>query len=142
MEKWLDVYDVLIYSTCNEGKSVPAERVKSIKTANESKCYLDYLNKLVDECNNSSNRFHADYYALSEEFQSSHKTPKFKTDDRMKISKYKNIFRKSYTKKWSKEVFAIDSVLKTNPWTYEIKDLNREIIRGSFYEKEMLLIKL
>ena len=26
MQKWLDVYDVLIYSTYNEGKSVGAER--------------------------------------------------------------------------------------------------------------------
>ena len=31
----------------------------------------------------------------------------------------------------------IDSVLKTNPWTYQIKDLNREKIIGS--GKELLL---
>ena len=29
--------------------------------------------------------------------------------------------------------------LKTNPLTYKIKDLNREKIIGSFYEKELLL---
>ena len=28
-----------------------------------------------------------------------------------------------------------DSVLKTNPWTYKIKDLNREKVTGSFYKK-------
>ena len=33
---------------------------------------------------------------------------------------------------------VVDSVLKTNPWTYKIKDLNREKIIGSFYEKELL----
>ena len=32
-----------------------------------------------------------------------------------------------------------DSVLKTNPWTYKIKDLNGEKMMGSFYEKELLL---
>ena len=32
----------------------------------------------------------------------------------------------------------IDSVLKTNPWTYKIKDLNGDKIIGSFYEKELL----
>ena len=25
---------------------------------------------------------------------------------------------------WSRETFVIDSVLKTNPWTYQIKGLN------------------
>ena len=34
---------------------------------------------------------------------------------------------------------VVDSVLKTNPWTYKIKDLSREKIIGSFYEKELLL---
>ena len=36
----------------------------------------------------------------------------------------------------------IDFVLKTNPWTYKIKDLNRETVIESFYEKELFLSKL
>ena len=32
--------------------------------------------------------------------------------------------------------------MKTNPWTYKIKDLNGENITGSFSEKELLLSKL
>ena len=55
--------------------------------------------------------------------------------------KYKNIFGKSYTENRSKEILVIDSVLKTNPWTYKIKDLNGETIIGDFYEKELLLSK-
>ena len=35
-----------------------------------------------------------------------------------------NIVSKGYRKKWSIEIFAIDSGLKTNPWAYKIKDLN------------------
>ena len=35
-------------------------------------------------------------------------------------------------------ILIIDSVLKTNPWTYKIKDLKGEKIIGSFYEKELL----
>ena len=42
----------------------------------------------------------------------------------------------------SREIFISDSVLKTNPWTFKIKDLNGEKIIGSFYEKELLLSKL
>ena len=47
--------------------------------------------------------------------------------------KHKNIFRKGYTKNWSRDIFVIDSVMKTNPWTNRIKDSNGEIIIGSFY---------
>ena len=56
----------------------------------------------------------------------------------MRITKYKNIFSKGYTGNWSRKIFITDSVLKTNPWTYKIKDLNREKIIRSFYEKELL----
>ena len=37
-----------------------------------------------------------------------------------------NIFSKAYTENWSREIFIIDSVLKTYPWTYKTKNLNRE----------------
>ena len=59
-------------------------------------------------------------------------------NDRIRTIKYKNIFSKDYTENWSREIFIIDSVLKTNAWTYKIKDLNGEKIIGTFYEKELL----
>ena len=38
-----------------------------------------------------------------------------KVNDRVRINNYKNIFSKGYTEYyWSKEIFIIDSVLKTN----------------------------
>ena len=52
---------------------------------------------------------------IVQKIESSHKAPKYKTGDRVKLTKYKNIFSKGYTKNWSKEVFVIDFVLKTNP---------------------------
>ena len=76
----------------------------------------------------------ADYSALTEKVETNPKAPKFKVNDTVRITKHKNIFsRKGYTENWSREIFIIDSVLKTNPWTYEIKDLNGEKIIGSFY---------
>ena len=45
------------------------------------------------------------------------------------------IFYTGYTEHRSREIFIINSVLKTNPWTYKIKDLNKENIMGRFYEK-------
>ena len=65
------------------------------------------------------------------------KDPKFKVGDRVRISKYKNIFAKGYTPNWSEEVFVIKKVKNTVPWTYVINDLNGEEIMGIFYEKEL-----
>ena len=110
-------------------------------TVNNRKSYLDYLNKLVDEYDNSYHHsfgkklINADYSPLTEEIDINLKAPKFKVIDRVRITKYKNIFSKGYTKNWSKEIFVIDSVLKTDLWRYRIKDLNGETIIGISYQK-------
>ena len=97
-------------------------------TANGTKSYLLYLNKLVDQYNNpyhhSINKkpINVDHSALTEKIQVNRKAAKFKVTDRVRIIKYKNIFSKGYTENWSKEIFVIDSVLNTNPSTNEIKD--------------------
>ena len=36
----------------------------------------------------------------------------------------KNIFTNVCTERWYREIFIIAFVLKANPWTYTIKDLN------------------
>ena len=61
MQEWLDNNDTLMYSTHVEGKSVVAERlIKTLKSkiyrkmiANDSKSYLPYLNKIVDQYSNT-----------------------------------------------------------------------------------------
>ena len=40
-----------------------------------------------------------------------------------------------FSVKVTREIFIINSLLKTNLWTYEIKDLNGEKIIGSLHEK-------
>ena len=113
-------------------------------TANFSKSYLPYLNKLVNEQNNTYHHainkkpINADYSSLTEIIESNPKGSKFKVNDRVKITKYKKIFSKYYTEKWSREIFIIGYILKSNPWTYKIKDLNGEKIIGSCYKKELL----
>ena len=61
----------------------------------------------------------SDFYAEYNEY-SNKKDPKFKVDDRVRISKYKNIFAKGYTQNWSEEVFVIRRINNTVPWTYVI----------------------
>ena len=71
--------------------------------------------------------------------EESNKTdPKFKVGDRVRISKYKNVFVKEYVPNWSEEVFVVNKIKNTVPRTYEINDLNGENIVGSSYEKELL----
>ena len=49
----------------------------------------------------------------------------------------KMFFSKGYTPNWSEEVFVVNKVENTVPWTYLINDLNGKEIKGSFYEKEL-----
>ena len=100
--------------------------------------YLRYLNKLVDQCNNTFHHsinkksINANYFAFTETVQNNPSTHHFTVNYRVRITKYKNIFSKAY----------IDSVLKINLWTYEFKDFNGEKIIGSFHENKLLLSKL
>ena len=146
MHNLLDNNDTLMYLTRNEGKSVVSEMfIKTLKgkiyktfTANDSKSYIGYLNKLVDEYSNTYHYFigqkhvNADYSALTEEMESSHKVPGFKVGDRARIPRYNNIFNKGCTENWSREIVVIDSLLKTNPWASKIKDLKGQKIIGCF----------
>ena len=68
--------------------------------------------------------------------------PKFKVDDHVRISKYKNIFAKGYPTNLSEEVYVIRKSKNTVPWTYVINDLNGDEIIGTFYEKVLQKICL
>ena len=68
------------------------------------KSYLDYLNKLVDQSNNThhqsieKNTNDADYSALIEETETNFKAVTSKVVDGVGTTKYKNSFSKNYTK--------------------------------------------
>ena len=62
---------------------------------------------------------------------------KFKVNDKVRISKSKNIFEKSYTPNWTREIFSIHKILPRVPPVYIIKDEQNEIIKGVFYEQQL-----
>ena len=136
-KKWLRDNDLVMYSTHNEGKSVVAERfIRTLK----SKIYKYmtsisknvYINKLDDIVNEYNNTYHTtikinpidvkDNKYINTSKKINYKDPKFKVGDRVRISKYKNIFAKGFIPNWSEEVFAIKKVKNTVPWTYVIND--------------------
>ena len=104
-------------------------------TANDTKSYLGYLNKLVNEYNNS-------YVLLVKKLlmliillwlkKMNGKVPKLVIES---DKKYKNNFSKGCTENWSRKISVTDSDWKTNPGTYEIKDLNGEKIIKTFMKK-------
>ena len=60
-------------------------------TATDSKSYLPYLTKLVDQYNNTyhdfinKKRINADYSDLTENIETNPKAPKFKVNDRVSL---------------------------------------------------------
>ena len=155
-KEWLSDNDIIMYSTYNEGKSVVAERFigtlknklyKHMTATGKSVCY-DVLDDVVNKYNNTKHstikmkpidvknnkRVYID--------ENNEKDSRFKVGDRVRISKFKNIFAKEYTPNWSTEVFIVDKINDTVPYTYNLKDLNDEEIIGSFYDRELQKTKL
>ena len=151
-EKWLSDNDINMCSTYKEGKSVVAERfIRTLKnklykhmTATGKNVYYDVLDDVVNKYNNTKHstikmkpidvgdnnkRVYIDEH--------NEKDSRFKVGDRVRISRYKNIFAKGYTPNWSKEIFIVDKINDTVPYTYNLNDLNDEEIIGSFYDKEL-----
>ena len=62
---------------------------------------------------------------------------RYNVGDRVRISKTRMTFEKSYLPGWSDEIFQIDSRQASRPPTYRIKDLIGEEIQGRFYETEL-----
>ena len=156
-KKWLSDNDIIMYSTYNEGKSAVAERfIRTLKnklykhmTATGKNVYYDVLDDVVNEYNNTKHnttkmkpkdikddnkRVYTDEY--------NKKDSRFNVGDRVRISKFKNIFAKGYTPNWSREVFVINKINDTVPYTYNLKDLNDEEIIGCFYDTELQKTKL
>ena len=151
-KKWLKDNDIETYSIHNEGKSVAAERfIRTLKTkiykyitSISKNVYIDKLDDIINEYNNTYHRTIKmkpidvkDNTYVDFKKEANDRDPKFKVGNRVRISKYKNIFAKGYKPNWSEEIFVIKKVKNTVPWTYVINFLNGEEITGTFHEKEL-----
>ena len=151
-EKWLSDNNTNMYSTYNEDKSVVAARfIRTLKnklykhmTATGKNVYYNVLDDVVNKYNNTEHstikmkpidvRDNNKRVFIDEHNE---KDCKFKVGDRVRVSRYKNIFAKGYAPNWSSEIFIVDKINDTVPYTYNLKDLNDEEIIGSFYDKEL-----
>ena len=69
-----------------------------------------------------------------------YKKPKFGIGDRVRISKYDLLFRKGYKPQFTQKLFEIVALATKKPATYTIKEEQEEVIRGKFYEKELIRV--
>ena len=151
--------NIKIYHTNSHLKAVVIERFnRSLRelmmkefTKNNNTVWYNILPKLIKIYNN---RYHSTIKMKPNQvnknnekyikeniytYNKTSKNPKFKINDLVRISlKRRDLFDKpSGNIKWSEELFKIHSINKSNVITYKIKDLNDEIIKGNFYEKEL-----
>ena len=141
-----------MYSIHNEEKFFVAQRfIRTLKTKvykyMTSKSKNVYIDKIDDIINKYNNTYHSTikkkpvhieitaYIDFKNDVNDVEH--KFKVGDHVRISKYNNAFVKGYMPNWSEEVFVVNEVKNTVPWTYVINDLNSEEIIGTFYEKEL-----
>ena len=107
------------------------EKIFKYFSANNGRKYIDVLELLVDQYNNT---IHSSFKMtpieasrevnenkvwrnLYPEFVGLTFTPKFSIGDRVRITKKKNIFDKGYTQRWTEEVFTISKIQLTIPVT-------------------------
>ena len=121
-KKWLKDNRIEMYSIHNEGKSVVAERfIRTIKNkiykhmiSISKSVYIDKVDDTVHKYNNTKHRTIKmkltdvkDNTYIDFDKEVNDNDPKFKVDDHVGISKYKNIFAKGYTPNWSEEILVI-----------------------------------
>ena len=159
MQKFFEDNNVKIYHTYSNLKAVYIERFnRSLRelmmksfVKNNNTVWYNILPNLIKIYNN---RYHhtikmkpIDVNKSNEKYikntiysyNKTNKIPKFKIDDLVRISlKRRELFDKpSGNIKWSEELFKIHSIGESNVITYQLKDMNDEIIKGIFYEKEL-----
>jgi len=159
-KQFLKDNNIELYHVYNEGKAAVVKRFnrtlgemiqKHLTSRDSSSKYIDVLQRLLDEYNNEyhssikmtpfeatqpENRYQVmnNLYSNTKQVKNPRK---LKIGDRERIYGYKSTFTKGYMPRWTKEIFVIDEIMKTNPITYEIKALNGEPILGSFYIQEL-----
>ncbi|CAF1015634.1 unnamed protein product [Brachionus calyciflorus] len=162
VQKFLKENNIQFYSTFSELKASVVERLnKTIKekmwryfTYAKNNIYYHVLQDLVKSYNNT---YHRTIKTKPNLVNSKNKreiwktiygydkidgddsiiNPLFKKQDKVRISKLKNIFEKGFTPNWTREIFLIDKVFYQNPLAYILRDLKDEIIEGKFYEQEL-----
>lgn len=157
----MDKYKINHYSTYSTTKASIVERVnRTLKSLlwkefsyRGNHKWIDILQDIIDKYNSTIHstikmkpidvkKIHvkkllSTVYKTHNKKQTSTTKSHLKKGDKVRISKYRQMFSKSYTPSWSNEIFTIVNVNRTYPFTYTLKDENNQIIKGGFYAEEL-----
>jgi len=64
----------------------------------------------------------------------------FKKGDLVLIPRKKTLFEKGYAQNYGETIYRIHSVKNTKPETYELASLDNQLIIGSWYKQELVLV--
>ena len=149
--------NIIHYTSFSDMKAAVCERFnKTLKTKmfkffekKASLRYVDNLQSMVNAYNNAPHRS-LRYHSPSEVNEKNQKyfwrlqfpvkrneKPVFKVGDYVRLSRYATVFRKSYLRSYTNELFIIHEIKHTIPICYKIKDMNGSIIHGIFYKQEL-----
>ena len=154
-KKFCSAEGIEIYSTMNEMRAAFAERtIRSLKNIlyrymeDFGYKYIDILTQTIATVNSKNNRSidMKPNHVQNSNFMSilyskplrECKKPKFGIGDRVRFSKYDLPFRKGYKPQFTQKFFEIVTIATKKPPIYKIKDEQAEVIRGKFYEKELI----
>jgi len=157
--KMLDKYDVEMFSTNSDKKASIVERfnrtlkmrMSKLFDVNQNFRYIDELDDLVDNYNNTIHRTikmkpidaieEENFSELYNNFYEKQDTPKQRNDieigDVVRIARFKDKFSKEIVGGWTIELFKIKKINKTSPITYNLIDLQDEDVEGIFYREEL-----
>jgi hypothetical protein len=166
-QKFLQSENVGFFTTNSDLKAAICERFnRTLKTRmwryfthNNTRRYIDVLDKLVEAYNNSKHRtigiepvnvtlanqskIWKKVYKSKNKFVRKNSKPKFFVNEPVRISTAKLIFEKGYTGNWTDEIFFVDKIYqKFLPFMYRIRDNLGEILKGRFYEQELQSVRI
>jgi transposase InsO family protein len=164
-QSFLKTKGIIMYHTESEVKASIIERlIRTIKekifryfTANDTLQYYDKLQHFIKGYNmrkhtsigmapNEVNKSNSDK-VWREQYGNFIETKKpnykFQIGDHVRISKYKDTFKKGYINTFTREIFIVNNRFPTVPLTYSlIEEKSGEPIIGIFYEPELVLVKV
>jgi hypothetical protein len=170
VKKYLKDNKVYHYTTNTTRKAGLAERViSSVKilmyryfTYKKTYYYLDVLDSLVDNYNNTPHRslffmspsdindsnqaeiwkkIYVDKYKGKKGKKGNKPLYKFKTGDQVRVSLIRGPFARSYQEKWSREINIVKNRFhQSGIPSYRLTDYHKDDLDGIFYESEMQLV--
>ena len=146
-------YETELYSTYSDLKVVFIERFnRTLLHINNKPMFINgdgnWVNIINDKVITYNNNMHStinmtpfdasnnpdkvEYYV-----KSTKATSNLKIVDYVRNADKRNVFSKGYTSSWNREIIKVDEVLRTQPPTYKIEDMNGEILGGKYYKQEL-----